>query len=113
MSTDEGWLLDILNYSRTAIERLADVSHDEFMADIDKQLAVTHLVMIVGEAAAQVSEERRKALPQVPWAQIIGTRNKIVHHYFKVDLQVIWDIVQNDLPMLVSQLEPEFPARNP
>ena len=113
MSKDEGWLLDMLNYSRTAIERVAGISREEFFSDVDKQYALTHLVMIVGEAAAQVSDERRAALVQIPWAQIIGTRNKIVHNSFKVDHESIWNIVQNDLPDHVRQLEAEVPPANP
>ena len=109
MSTDDSWLLDMLTYARLARERIADVTREEFLADVDKHLAVTHLVMIIGEAAAQVSNERRAALPAVPWGQIVGTRNRIVHHYFKVDFEILWNIVENDLPTLIAQLEPEVP----
>lgn len=109
MDPDESWLLDMLFHAREARERVEGVTRDHFLSDRDKQLAVTHLIMIVGEAAAQVSTERRTSLPDVPWSKIVGTRNRIVHHYFKVDLEIIWDIVESDLQNLIIALRDEVP----
>lgn len=79
-------------------------------ADLDRDrmlgLAVVKDVEIVGEAASRVSAETRAAHPEIPWAQIVGMRNRLTHAYFDVDLQVVWDTVTGDLPQLVSVLAP-------
>ena len=113
MESDNAWLFDMVKYARQALERVQGVSHDQFIADIDKQLAVTHLVMIVGEAAAQVSDEKRKEFAALPWGQIVNMRNRIVHHYFKTDLEKVWEVVENDLQVLIDTLEPYLKANPP
>ena len=69
------------------------------------QLAVTHLVLVVGEAASRVSAARRARLPEIPWAKAIGTRNFIAHGYDRIDYDVIWATVVDDFPALVAALE--------
>ncbi len=69
------------------------------------QLALTRLVEIVGEAAARVSSERQARHPDIPWRIIAGTRNRLIHGYDVVDLDVLWDTVTDDLPPLIVQLE--------
>ena len=50
--------------------------------------------------------------PAIPWREIVGMRNRIVHVYFDIDLRLVWDTVHNDLPMLIAQLEPLVPPEN-
>jgi uncharacterized protein with HEPN domain len=69
------------------------------------ELSLTRLVEIVGEAARRVSEAFREKYPSVPWRDISDTRNRLIHGYDVVDLDVLWDVIQNDLPPLVVQLE--------
>jgi uncharacterized protein with HEPN domain len=113
MSPDDGWLLDMLTHARRARERVEGMTHEQFLADADKQLAVTYLVMIIGEAASQVSAETRALLPGIPWGQIVATRNRIVHRYFNVDLGILWNIVRDDVPDLVAELESRVRADEP
>lgn len=68
------------------------------------RLALTKLVEIVGEAAKQVSEEGRAEFPNVPWSAAARMRDRLVHHYFDIDLDVLWNTVVDDLPGLLSQL---------
>lgn len=68
-------------------------------------LALTRAVEIVGEAAAQVSEAGRDELPAIPWAQIVGMRNRLVHAYFDINRNILWDTVHRSLPMLIAQLK--------
>ena len=79
---------------------LADLESDEMLA-----LAVVRLLEIVGEAASRISEKVREDSPQIPWQQIIGARNRLIHGYFDVDLDIVWSILQDDLPELVTELE--------
>ncbi|MCK6624231.1 MAG: DUF86 domain-containing protein [Anaerolineae bacterium] len=75
--------------------------------DSDRMLALSllKLIEIIGEAAATVSKESRLQAPQIPWASIVGMRNRLVHAYFDIDLDRVWDTVTADLPPLISELE--------
>ena len=63
------------------------------------------LVEIVGEAANRVSQETQQGLPSIPWPQVIATRNRLTHGYDDVNLDILWEIVETDLPPLIQQLE--------
>lgn len=67
--------------------------------------ALVRLFEIVGEAASGVSESFREKYPSLPWKQMIGMRNRLIHGYFDVDLDIVWQTVQQDLPQLREQLE--------
>lgn len=77
----------------------------EMRANRMLQLAVTHLVLVVGEAASRVSATRRARHPEIPWAKAIGTRNFIAHGYDRIDYDVIWATIVDDFPALVAELE--------
>jgi uncharacterized protein with HEPN domain len=109
MRRDEAWLLDILIAPRDATEFLEGVTWAGFSANRMLQLATTRCLEIIGEAAAKVSVETRHAHPSIPWQSMIGIRNRLVHEYFQVDLQVVWDTVRNDLPGLLDLIEPLVP----
>jgi uncharacterized protein with HEPN domain len=64
---------------------------------------------IIGEAARAISKEFKAANPQVPWKDIVGLRNRIVHEYFKLDLKIVWEVVQKDVPTLMSFIDPLAP----
>jgi len=68
-------------------------------------LAVIRLLEIIGEAARSLSHEIKDKNPQIPWKQISGTRDRLIHGYFDVDLDIIWNIVNRDLPPLIEELE--------
>ena len=68
------------------------------------QLATTRLLEIVGEAAGRASESTRDSLPQIQWAQIVALRNRLVHGYDAVDCDIMWQIIQHDLPTLIVEL---------
>ena len=73
---------------------------ETFQRDETVQVWTLYHVQIIGEAASRVSESLRARYPQVPWPDIVAMRNVIVHHYFGVDLDQVWDAVVNDLPAL-------------
>jgi uncharacterized protein with HEPN domain len=109
LERDDGWLLDMLLYAREACGLVENVSREQFDADRKLQFALIHVVTVIGEAAAQVSRTRRAELPQIPWGQIVGTRNQLVHHYFKIDPNVLWEIAQVRAPELIQALEGVVP----
>ena len=73
------------------------------------QYAVLHAIAIVGEAANRLSPEFRNAHPAIPWGAIIGTRNRIIHGYSDVRLDIIWDIAAAKVHPLLAELEPLLP----
>ena len=104
-SRDEVRLRHMLDAAQKAIvftqgRERADLDTDEMLA-----LAVVRLVEILGEAAKNVSQDLKDQAPDIAWRQIAGTRDRLTHAYFDVDLDVIWDIVTSDLPSLVEELE--------
>jgi len=89
--------LKVIELTRTS-ER-TDLDKDEKLA-----LAVVRLLEILGEAAKNVSQKCRQDYPAIPWRQIAGARDRLIHGYFDVDLDIVWKIVSVDLPPLVTQL---------
>jgi uncharacterized protein with HEPN domain len=98
-------LQHMLDASHQAIAFIAGRSRGDLDSDMQLTLALTRLVEIVGEAAKNVSQEERRRHPQVPWRPIAGTRDRLAHAYFNVDLDQLWQIVAVDLPGLVPVLE--------
>ncbi len=83
---------------------------DELKSNAMLRLALTRAVEIVGEAAARVSAEGRSSAPDLPWAAMIGMRNRLVHAYFDVDCEILWTTVTDSLPRLAVQLKALFPV---
>ncbi|MDD4652060.1 MAG: DUF86 domain-containing protein [Methanothrix sp.] len=83
------------------IEHYTDgVSHEEFMKDNLIQDGVIRQLEVMGEAARNLSDDLRGDYPHIPWRQMIGLRNRMIHAYFNVNLEIIWEIVQGDIPNL-------------
>ena len=106
---DSAYLLDMLLAARDALSFTEGMSYDEFARDRRTQLSVLKSVEIVGEAAAHVGEDTQRAHPAIPWREIVGMRNRLVHDYFDIDLPLVWDTVCDDLPVLMGRLEPLVP----
>ena len=81
---------------------------DAFIADDKTASAVVRKLEIIGEAAKNVPEEIRQKYPQVPWRQMAGMRDRIIHAYFAVDYAVVWDTLKVDIPPLQPIIEQIF-----
>jgi uncharacterized protein with HEPN domain len=103
------YLGHMLDMARKACERASVLDQAEYESNDDVQLALTHLVQVIGEAARHVSPEGQMSLPAIPWREIVGMRNRIVHDYLGVDEDVVWEVVTGDLPLLVEALERVVP----
>jgi len=88
-----------------ACEMIADETRTSLDSDRKLSLALVRLLEIVGEAAASVSQEQQSQLAKIPWRSMIGMRNRIIHAYFDVDLDIVWQTITEDLPPLVNELE--------
>jgi len=99
----------MLDMAQKGIQILGGKNREEYGRDETMQFALIHLVQVIGEAAQHRSPEFRKAYPQVPWHEVIGMRNRIVHDYLNVDEDVIWEVVHHDLPPLIETLKTILP----
>ena len=103
---------DPLVFIRHILENLEDielftknVSRKDFFNNKEKQNAVVRSLEIIGEASKNLPLEFREKHKGIEWKEIIGTRDKIIHHYFGVDLEIIWDIIKINLPVLKKKLK--------
>jgi uncharacterized protein with HEPN domain len=98
-------LRHMLSAAREACEMAATETRSSLDSDRKLSLALVRLIEIVGEAAAYVSKDKQSQLLEIPWKNVIGMRNRMIHAYFDVDLDVVWQTINEDLPTLIDALE--------
>lgn len=106
---DWAYLLDILIAAKDIREFSAGMVKDDFMKSKVVQAAVIRCVEIMGEAAKRLSHDARVELDTLPWSQMARMRDLLIHAYDKVDLNKVWDTIVDDVPVLISTLEPVIP----
>lgn len=104
MSRDKDALLDILERIEL-IEKHGPRDERMLAEDVVVQTATLHWLEIIGEAARRVSDELKAAHPEVAWRGIIATRNVVAHGYDQVRLDIVWEVIQEELPTLRKQVE--------
>ena len=98
-------LTDMVDYARRALTALEGRSREVLDTDTVLVAALERFVEVIGEAASRLSETTRESSPEVPWREIIAMRNRLVHGHFAVDLDILWTVVNDDLPELIDALE--------
>ncbi len=98
-------LRHMLDAAREARSFAQNKTRNSLDTDRKLQLALVKCFEVVGEAAAKISNESRENLPQIPWSNIIGMRNRLIHAYFDIDLDILWKTVIEDLSPLISELK--------
>ena len=98
-------LTHMLEHAREAAALAEGKTRSDLAADRTLSLALVRLLEIVGEAATRVPHDIRKLDATVPWADIVGMRNRLIHGYDAVDLDVVWRIVSQDLTPLIAALD--------
>ena len=104
MRDDRERLLDI----KEAIENIKKYSAKGRCTFEKEELVqnwIIHHLQIIGEAAAKISDDFQEQHPDIPWLKIIGMRNILVHDYFRIDINAVWAVVENDIPQLEQQIE--------
>ena len=104
MRNDYERLLDIIEAIEN-IERRVPQTRKAFDADELVQTWVLHHLRILGEAIRALSAEFRDSHPEFPWSGIIGMRNILIHHYFEIDTDIVWSVMQEDLPDLKAKVQ--------
>lgn len=98
-------LRHMLDSAREAVSFVQDGSRGSLEGDRQLVLALVKSIEIIGEAASNVTDECRKGYPSIPWRDIVGMRNRLIHAYFDIDLDVLWSTAAEDLPPLIAELE--------
>jgi uncharacterized protein with HEPN domain len=96
---------DILDGMNKAEELLEGVSYNQFETDFRINFAVVRALEIIGEATKRLPEELRYKYPDIPWKGMAGMRDRIIHGYDNVDLEIVWDVVKRDIPQIQPKIE--------
>jgi len=108
---DDASLLDILNAARLVVEWTGGLAKNAFLADRKTQSAVERQLDILGEATKRLSMDFREQHPQIPWRQIAGLRDVLIHRYDDVNPDILWETVAVAIPALLISLEGLLPPR--
>jgi uncharacterized protein with HEPN domain len=105
MKKDDSVYLEHILISIMDIERfIKNLKYEDFINDYKLQLAVFRLIEIIGEASTKISSHLKDRYPEIPWLDIKGIRNRLIHDYFNISIEVIWKALNEDIPRLKSQI---------
>lgn len=110
---DQTRLRHMLDAARDAIDMARGQQRTDLDTDRKLRLSLVRLLEVLGEAAKGVSPDLRERHPGVPWRKIMGMRDRLIHGYFDVNLDVVWQTVTEDLPDLVGVIETVISGQNP
>jgi uncharacterized protein with HEPN domain len=111
MWRDDAYLLDILLAAKDAQEFAEGLTWDTFTGSKLHQHAIVRALEIIGEAASKISFEYRQEHPEIPWREMIGLRNRLIHDYNRIRLDIVWQVLQQELPKLIATLESLVPPK--
>ena len=98
-------LRHMLDHAREAVAMATGKTREDLDTDRKLNLALVRLLEIVGEAANRTPADERRQYREIPWAQIVGLRNRLIHGYDSVDFEILWQIINHDLPALIDAPE--------
>jgi uncharacterized protein with HEPN domain len=104
---DSESLLDIVQAAQQIQRYTNNMTRAEFDADDKTQAAVLYRILIIGEATKRISQGFREDYPHIPWKEMAGMRDVVSHAYDRINLNVVWDVIENKIPQLLMQL-PDF-----
>ncbi|MBD2328620.1 DUF86 domain-containing protein [Alkalinema sp. FACHB-956] len=112
MQRDLQFLLDMLQSAKLVVTYVGQCKKAEFINNIQLQDSVIRRLLVIAEAARRVSEATRQTLPDIAWQEINGMRNRLVHEYDDVNLNIVWDVIQSEIPPLIKVLQTKIPPES-
>jgi len=100
----EYYFIDILDAIEDINEFVIDVEYKNFKDDKKTLYAIIRCLEIIGEAVKYIPPKLKQKYPEVPWREIAGMRDKLIHGYFGIDIRLVWDTVKNDIPFLQKEI---------
>jgi uncharacterized protein with HEPN domain len=101
----------MLDHAREAVSLIENTGRKDLNSNRILSLALVRLLEIVGEAASHISKDTQSKYPSIPWAQVISLRNRLIHGYDSIDMDILWEILTKDFPLLIPELETILPKK--
>lgn len=108
MNRDQSYLIDIFESSKIILSYLDQKTLENFLDDIQLQDSVIRRMEIIGEATSRISAETQEMYRSIPWREMKGMRNLLIHEYDEIDPELVWKTAKEDIPLLVIQLNKIF-----
>ena len=101
---DRDYLYDIWEAMDRITTYIGDLGYDQFMRDKKTQDAVVRNLQVMGDATQKLSRQLRETYPRLPWREIAGMRDKVVHEYFGINYDIVWTVADQEMPVLLPQI---------
>jgi uncharacterized protein with HEPN domain len=111
MNRDYTSILDALIFAKNILNFIAEMDQATFENDLKTQSAVLYQISILGEAIKRISPEFQQQHPEIPYGKIIGMRNKLVHDYDGINIDLVWTVINTNIPELINFLEKIVPLQ--
>lgn len=102
---DIDYICDIKESIKRINSYIQKINYEEYLQDIKTQDAIVRNIEIIGEAVKNISNDFKEKYTQIPWKELAGVRDRLIHHYFGVNYDVVWSIAKDDLPVLMAEIE--------
>jgi len=108
MLRDKQTLVDILTAIQQILKYVQDINQTQLKQDDEKQAAILYRLIIIGEATKRLSDQLRERYPAIPWRQMAGLRDVVIHDYDELDFDILWNVIHINLPDILPEIQSIF-----